>query len=135
MDNPEVIDGYLLRSGVAYDTVSEGMWILHDEVDHVDNIVVTHTEPLVVFRVKLMDAPSDPEARAGLFEKLLRLNATEMVSGAYGLEDGAVIATETLQAENLDYNEFQAAIEGLTLSITEHYDDLKSFHHAPTGDA
>ncbi len=135
MDNPEVIDGYLLRSGLEYDALSDGMWMIHDDVDHVDNIVVSHNEPLVVFRVKLMDAPTEQEARASLFERLLQLNATEMFAGAYGLEDGAVIATETLQAENLDYNEFQAAIDGLTMAITDHYDDLKSFHHAPTGDA
>ena len=52
-----------------------------------------------------------------------------MVSGAYAIENGAVMALETLQSENLDYNEFQAAIDGLTLAITEHYEELKQFHH------
>jgi hypothetical protein len=130
MDSPELIDDYLIRSGLEFDTVDEGMWIIHDDIDHVDNIVVSYSPPIVVFRVKLMDSPRDPEARGALFEQLLRLNATAMVSGAYALEDGAVIATETLQSENLDLNEFQAAIDGLTQAIVEHYDQLKSFHHA-----
>ena len=129
MDSPELIDDYLIRSGLEFDAVDDGMWIIHDDVDHDDNIVVSYSPPLVVFRVKLMDSPEEPQARSSLYELLLRLNATEMVSGAYALEDGAVIATETLQSENLDLNEFQAAIDGLTLAIVEHYDQLKSFHH------
>ena len=72
----------------------------------------------------------DPAQQAALCRKLLELNANAMVSGAYAIENGSVIALETLQAENLDYNEFQAAIDGLTLAITEHYEDLKHFHQA-----
>ncbi len=131
MDSPEVIETYLIRSDLSFDTIEEGLWIVHDDLDHVDNIVVQHAPPLVVFRVKLMEAPEDREAAASLYELLLQLNASQMVSGAYALEGRAVIATETLQSENLDYNEFQAALDGLTLSITEHYGTLKGFHHAP----
>jgi hypothetical protein len=131
-DNP--IDAYLVESGLEYEAIGEGMWIIHDDVDHVENIVVTWSPPIVVFRVKLMEAPRDAASRAGLFERLLQLNASGMVSGAYALEDDAIIATETLQAEKLDLNEFQAAIDGLTLAITDHYDTLKAYHH-PAGEA
>ncbi len=127
MDHPQIIDVYLAESGVSYDVLDEGMWIIHDDVDHVDNIVVTWAPPIVVFRVKLMDVPKDASARAELNEALLRLNATDMISGAYGIEDGAIIATETLQTPNLDLNEFQAAIDGLTMAITDHFSRLKSF--------
>ena len=126
MDNAQMIEGYLIDSGMAYDAVGDGLWIVHDESEHVDNIVIHHSHPIVVFRVKLMDAPGDAVARAALFEDLLRLNATDMVSGAYGLEDNAVVITETLQAENLDENEFQAALDGITLGIAQHYPTLKS---------
>ena len=124
----DVIDGYLVRSGLTYDTVGEGMWVLHDEIENVDNIIVTLATPVVVFRVKLMELPSDPTAQAALCRALLELNATSMVSGAYAIEGNAVIALETLQSENLDLNEFQAAIDGLTLAISEHYDQLKRYH-------
>jgi hypothetical protein len=130
MDNHDKVEGYLLHCGLAYDTVEPGLWILHNDMDHVDNIVVQHAPPIIVFRVKLMDAPSDPAARAALFGELLTLNASEMVCGAYGLEGDAIIATETLQSQNLDDNEFQAALEGLTLGITEHYERLKVYHQA-----
>jgi len=76
-----------------------------------------------------MELPASAAVQAALCKKLLELNASSMVSGAYAIENGAVIALETLQSENLDYNEFQAAIDGLTLAVTEHYEQLKQFHH------
>lgn len=124
----DLIEGYLVRSGAVYDVAGENIWVVHDEVDNVENIVIRLAPPIVLFRVKLMDVPKDQAQQAALYRKLLDLNATSMVSGAYALEGDAVIALETLQSENLDYNEFQAAIDGLTLAITEHYDELKSFH-------
>jgi hypothetical protein len=127
------IEGYLVRTGVGYDVLGDGIWMVHDEIENVDNIVVTLAPPVVLFRVKLMAVPKDPAQVAALCKKLLELNATSMVSGAYALEGNAVIALETLQSENLDYNEFQAAIDGLTLAITEHYDMLKQFHHTVAG--
>ena len=129
MDSPEQIDGYLVRSGLEFETLGDGIWLIHDESDQLDNIIVTWSPPIVVFRVKLMDAPTDPTQRGQLFERLLALNAQEMVAGAYALEGEAIIATETLQAENLDYNEFQAGIDGLTLALTEHYPQLRNFHN------
>ncbi|MDP6943441.1 MAG: hypothetical protein QF464_04770 [Myxococcota bacterium] len=130
MDGPEIIDSYLVRSGLEFEALDDGMWILHDEHDQLDNILVTWSPPIVVFRVKLMDAPADGGRRAQLFEELLRLNATDMVSGAYALEGNAIVATETLQAENLDFNEFQAGIDGLTMALTEHYQQLRAYHTA-----
>lgn len=125
----DLIEGYLVRAGVSYDVLGDGIWVVNDEVEHVDNIVVTLAQPIVLFRVKLMDLPTDPAQQAALYKKLLELNATAMVAGAYAIEGESIIALETLQAENLDYNEFQAALDGLTLAITEHYDTLKQYHH------
>jgi len=125
----DLIEGYLVRSGASYDVVGENIWVVHDEIDNVDNIVITLAPPVVLFRVKLMELPSDPVAQAALCKRLLELNASAMVAGAYAIDGTSVIALETLQSENLDYNELQAAIDGLTLAITEHYELLKGFHH------
>ncbi|MCA9517929.1 MAG: hypothetical protein KC635_23475 [Myxococcales bacterium] len=127
MDN-DILEGYMIRGGISYESLGDGMWVLHDDIQHVDNIVVTHAPPVVLFRVKLMELPPEGPNRAALCERLLQLNATEMVAGAYGIDGNAVIASETLQAADLDFSEFQAAIDGLTLAITDHYDELKQFH-------
>lgn len=125
----DLIEGYLVRSGIPYDAIGEGMWVVHDEIDQVDNIVVTLSPPVVMFRVKLLDLPKSEAERAALCKMLLELNASSMIAGAYALEGEAVVAVETLQSENLDFNEFQAAIDGLTLAVTEHYELLRQFHH------
>ena len=125
----EQIDDYLVRCGIEYESLAEGMWVVHDDSEQVDNVIISCNAPLVVFHVKVMDIPQGAEAQRELFGKLLAFNATDMVSGAYGIEGNSVIVTETLQAENLDFNEFQAAIEGMSLALREHYDVLKSFHN------
>ena len=62
-----------------------------------------------------------------MFTHLLRLNGTDMIAGAYGLEDDAVVLTDSLQSENLDYNEFQASVDAIAFAVREHYEELKRF--------
>jgi hypothetical protein len=119
------IEAYLIDHGLPYEQIREGLWVIHDDVDYIDNIVVYHTPPVVTFRVKLMEAPAEA-ARFVLYQRLLELNATSMVAGAYGLEDDAIVIVDTLQSENLDPNEFQASIDAITLAVREHYQELKS---------
>ena len=126
LDQSDVIENYLIKSEFPFERVEEGFWLIHDEFDQIDNIVIYHSSPVVTFRVKLLDVPDlDDDARLELFTKLLELNATSMVAGAYGLEDASVVVVDTLQAENLDFNEFQASIDSMTLAIREHYRPLR----------
>ena len=121
----EDIESFIINSGVDYEEVGHGTWILHEEEWGGAQIVVQHTDPLVIFRCKLFDVPDmGAEKTAALFGALLALNATELVQGAYALEDKAVVVVECLQAENLDENEFLAAIDCITLAIVEHHDAL-----------
>lgn len=123
MATREQVESYIMRLGMPYEEVDKGLWILHDENDGIDNMVVHYAPPVAVFRVKLMDLKRDD---AALFRRLLELNASDMVSGAYGIENNSVVCVETLQVENLDYNEFQAAVESLSMAITEHYETLRA---------
>lgn len=114
------IEGFLIKMGVSYDELGKNTWMIRDNDLQLDNLVVTLNDPVVVFHVKLMTIPPTCD-RLALFEELLRLNATEMLHGAYGLDGNDVVATDTLQAENLDFNEFQASVDALNLAITAHY--------------
>lgn len=122
----DTIEEYLIETGLPFEQVKEGLWLVHDEVDYIDNIVVYHTPPVITFRVKLLDV-EDVTDISRLYRHLLELNATSMVAGAYGLEDNAVVVVDTLQSANLDFNEFQASIDAIAMAIREHYDDLKQF--------
>lgn len=127
MATAEDIEGYLIQMGVPFEQIAPNTWMIHDEYEMIDNIIVTLNDPVVLFQVKLMDIPEDCD-RLKLYETLLRLNTTDMIHGAYGLENNAVVATDTLQAENLDFNEFQASVDALSLCISEHYKKLAEFH-------
>ncbi len=119
------ISDYLLELNMPYENIGQGMWIIHDNIDEVNNIVMSYQDPLLIFRVKLMDVPKSNKEE--FYEKLLRLNATSLVHGAYALEDGHVVIVDTLQAENLDLNEMQASIDSIILAITQDYNELSKY--------
>lgn len=127
MTDAHELEGLLMNSGLDYESHAGDTWVIHNQSDHLDNVVLQFTPPVIVFRVKLMDAPQDAQKRADLYERLLQLNATDMVAGAYALEGQAIVITETLQTENLDANELQAAVDGLSLAISEHYQELRGY--------
>lgn len=132
MATVEDIEGYLIQMGVPFEQIARNTWMIHDEYDLIDNIIVSLNDPVVLFQVKLMDIPGDCD-RLRLYETLLRLNTTDMMHGAYGLDGDAVVATDTLQAENLDFNEFQASVDSLSLCISDHYKKLAEFHKRGSG--
>lgn len=128
----EQIEAYLLESGRQFSSPEENMWIIHSE-DEAENIVVYRSPPVVTFRVKLMDLPPNG-TRAQLCEQLLKYNATEMVAGAYGLENESIVIVETIQLENLDLNELEASIDGISMAVAMHYSVLSRYRTMSQGD-
>jgi hypothetical protein len=107
--------------GHPHETIADSMWVVRDAA----HIVISYEPPLVIFRAKLMDVPQ--KNRAAFFRLLLEFNASEMVHGAYGIEDDVVALIDTLQSEHLDLNEFQATLDALLLPISQGYQKLKAF--------
>jgi len=121
MATREDIEHYLIQMQQPFETIESNVWIIRDTA----NIVVTYEPPLVVFRAKVMEIPN--KNREDFFKMLLNLNATQMIHGAYGVENGIVVLIDTLQNENLDFNEFQATFDALSLAMTQDYQKLKPF--------
>lgn len=117
------IERYLLDMGVNYESPRDGIWVVRD--DNGTNLVVMHAPPVTVFRVKL--APIANDTNPELYRKLLELNASQMVAGGYGIEDGNLVITDTLQSENLDHNEFRESVEGTLLAAGSHFDLLAKY--------
>lgn len=128
MATPEDVESYLIRMDLPYEELDEGIWVIHDEYDHIENIVVHFADPLVIFRVKLMELPEADNTE--LFRMLLEFNTSEVVHGAYGLEGNSVVVMDTREAVNMDFNEFQASVDSLTLAIAQHYPKLSAFRTA-----
>ena len=133
MSAEETVASYLSQTGKRFRSIGARMWMIRDEQE-LGDLIVTLNEPVVLFQVKLFDVPASCD-RLRLYEELLRLNAEDMVHGAYGLQGGAVVAMDTLQAENLDFNEFQATVDALGLSIATHMPHLGALAglRAPAG--
>jgi len=131
----EDVESYLLRTGLDHHEISEGMWLVGSNEDDGAGIVVHYSPPLVVFRLKVMDLPGDENRCAQLFRRLLELNATDLVHAAYALEQGDVILTESLEAENLDFNELQATLDSFQMALASHLDALSDFRDCATAPA
>ena len=119
------IESYLLKIGMPFEALGPEMWNI--KADH-ENLVVSIAGTIVVFRTKVMDVPG--ENRERLFETLLRLNTTDMVHGAFGIEDQAVVIVNALELENLDFNEFSAVIDDFGMAVSKHYPTLSKFRAA-----
>lgn len=122
----EDIERYVLASHIPSEQVGGGTWVLRDPSWNGAQIVVHHAEPLLIYRVKICEVPAELgiEGQAQLFRRLLELNATDMLQGAFALEGDSVVAVEVMQVENLDQNEFHAAVDSLTQAIVDHREEL-----------
>lgn len=125
----EDVESYLLRSELEHEEVEEGLWLVRPGGEDGARLVISYSPPLLVLRLKVLEIPSDESRCAGLYRRLLELNATDLVHGAYGLEEGDVILSDTLELENLDFNEFQASIDSITMALASHLEQLAPYRN------
>jgi hypothetical protein len=118
------LESYLIRMDLDFDEVDEGMFLIHSEDDG-PPVVVHHSPPLLVARLKVMTVPQGGDLGA-LYETLLVWNATDVVHGAYGIEEGDLVLTDTLELGTLDFPELQASLESMQMAAASHYDKIKA---------
>jgi hypothetical protein len=90
-------------------------------------IVIHYAPPVVILRVRVMELPASEPRRSELFRQLLEYNARELVHGSYGLEGDHVVLTDTLELENLDFSEFEASFDSMTLALASHLGALAPY--------
>jgi hypothetical protein len=90
-------------------------------------VVVHFAPPVVILRVRVMELPAAEPRRGELFRQLLELNARDLVHGSYGLEGDHIVLTDTLELENLDYSEFEASFDSITLALASHLSALAPY--------
>lgn len=128
MASREDLESFIARldADISSEEVDSGIWVLAPGEDNAP-VVVSLDPPVVVFRVKVMDMPEPGQRRTDLMQKLLELNAAGLMHGSYGIEGSHVVLTDALQLENLDFNEFQASIDSITLALASHIPVLAAF--------
>jgi hypothetical protein len=129
-DDIETFLDRLATEGTTYHEVEPGLWIIRPGGQIDFSVVCHYNPPVVVLRVKVMDLPADDVACNGLARRLLQLNASDLVHGSYGIEQDAVVLTEALELSHLDYEEFLAAYESMTLALTSHLRELATYREA-----
>jgi len=124
MKGRDDIESYLLRMDLPYEEIGQDTWMINTgQKDR--NLVVRLAAPVAVFRTKVMDVPgADREA---LFRLLLELNTADLLHAAYGIEGNTIVLSDALELENLDFNEFQATVEDMTMAAANHTAKLAKF--------
>ncbi len=127
MRTKEDVERYLVDLDSPYEILGDGLYKICDDVDEdVEGIIVCVIDTIVVFSVRLMKVPT--KNLEAFYRKLLELNASDLVVGGYGIDaNDNVVITDTLQLENLDYNEFVASVESLALALQKHYPVLREY--------
>ena len=123
MVSREDLESYLIRMDLDYEEIDPGMYLVRGR-NHGFPFVVHHDEALLLIRMKLMDMSETNESRE-LFRRLLELNASEVVHGAYGIEEDELIISDTLELETLDFHELQASMESLELAAATHMELIR----------
>ena len=124
MKTTQDVESYLLKLGVPHQEIKPGIWVL--SIQGCENFVVSMAGQVLAFRVKVMEVPK--ANRESLFRTLLALNTSEMIHGAFGIEDDSVVIVHALELENLDFNELQAVIDDVSMAISKHYASLSRWN-------
>lgn len=124
----EDIQSFLDRLDGGSLTVMEiepNLWLARTPDDA--EVVVHYAPPVVILRVRVMELPDSEPRRSELFRQLLEYNARELVHGSYGVEGDHVVLTDTLELADLDYTEFEASFDSITLALASHMGTLAPF--------
>lgn len=101
------------------------LWLVRTPEDA--EVVVHYAPPVVILRVRVMELPASEPRRGELFRQLLEYNARDLVHGSYGLEGDHVVLTDTLELEDLDFSEFEASFDSITLALASHLGALAPY--------
>jgi hypothetical protein len=114
------VEKYILDTGysIKYKNREEGIFVIENIADGVQNLIVGVATPVLIFEQYLFKLQAD---NMEIFKALIH--------GAFALtEDGCkVIFRYTLQIHTLDFNEFEAALNSLSLLLSEYSEQLIQF--------
>ena len=124
------VEAYLSSLNRRYGAVEgqEGTFLVHSS-ERMPPIAVRVDPPLVVFRVHIGDAPKADHV--ALYRKLLELNARALVHTSFGLEGEQIVLCAALELENLDFNELEATLDELDMTLVQQVPILSELSKKP----
>jgi len=125
------VEQYLIDLKFTYQQIDNNLWLLNDEEHSLPGVAVILTEPLTIIRAEIMDIPNNNLQE--LYETLLKLNATDVILGAYAVENGKVILVDSLLYDTMNYENFRASLDSISLALTQHYPILSKYREKQGG--
>ena len=121
------IEQYLIDLMITYQQIDSNLWLLDDEGRSLQGVAVMHAEPLVIIRAEIMDVPKGNVFE--LYTKLLELNASDVIHGAYALDSDnqKIVLIDTLLYNSMDYDNFRASLDSFGLALAQHYPILSKY--------
>lgn len=121
------IEEFLIELRIQYQEVEDGTFLVSDRDKGLANVVVAYEYPVVMISTKVMEVPS--VRKEEFYERLLRLNASDLIHGAYGIEGGDVILVDTLEYDTMDKEDLEAALDAVGLALAQHYSILSGYRN------
>ena len=124
----EVVRDYLLDMdlNIVREEASDEVFVVEDLDNGIRNLIIDCEAPLLVLEQLIMAMPDDDQE--DLFRRLLQMNRT-LIHGSFVIDEEAkyVFFRDTLQIENLDFNELEASIQALSMGLAENADELLAY--------
>ena len=125
MTSREDVRAFLDRLELPVESVAEDMWLVRTLEGA--ELIVHYAPPVLVLRVRVMQLPTKATQAAELNRMLLEFNARDLVHGSYGIEGDHIVLTDALELADLDFSEFEASVDSLSLALASHLNALAPF--------
>ena len=127
MSDFEKVKGFLqdLEFDITHENAEEELVLVNKEDAGIANLMIDCEDTILIIEQHLFDVQADSMQ---LYKELLIKNR-EIVHGAFVLDETGkkVLFRDTLQLENLDFNELEGTLNSLGLLLSEYYQKLISF--------
>lgn len=123
MSHLERLESHMIQLGLRYEAVQERTWVLYTDTAIRAPIACKLEEPIILLTVPLFQVSANAPDNEGLFRRLLELNS-ELLHSSYGLEGDQVVLSSAHPVETLDFLEFQAMIDDMSMALDNHSEQL-----------
>lgn len=120
----EDIEGYLQQLERRFEKLEDGTLLVFMGTGR-PPVAMRVAPPVAVLQVGITDAPAtEAKQHAGLYRRLLELNANELVHAAYGIEKDRVVLAAALDLDNLGFTELEAVLADIDMALANHVPEL-----------
>lgn len=125
MTGLDKVETYLIELEISYEEIAPSTYLIDDQVRGLPGVVVYVEEPIVIARTTVMPVPKKDNKE--FFETLLKLNSSDIVHGAYGIDGDDIVIVDTFEYETMDKSEFEATLDAIGMALSRHYSILGKY--------